>query len=114
MMEIARSGGRPSDLAAGAAVVRPNMLEWLRAHEQTEAAISRFWGVVLVSALDEQLDRTDAQYGVDVFWKAFIDESRGISDRDSYRAAGRFIRWVQKSGGECGRHGADARAGAGN
>ena len=77
MMEIARCGGRPSDLAAGAAVVRPNMLEWLRAHEQTEAAISRFWGVVLVSALDEQLDRTDAQYGVDVFWKAFIANRAG-------------------------------------
>ncbi len=77
MMEIARSGGRPSDLAEGAAVVRSNMLEWLRAHKQTEAAISRFWGVVLVSALDEQLDRTDAQYGLNVFWKAFIANRSG-------------------------------------
>jgi len=72
MLSIARSGGRPSDLKIDASTVRPNMLEWLRRHRQTEAAISRFWGVVLVSALDEQLDRTDAQYGVDVFWKAFL------------------------------------------
>jgi squalene-associated FAD-dependent desaturase len=77
MMEIARAGGRPRDLAAGPGAVRPSMLEWLRAHKQTEAAIARFWGVVLVSALDEQLDRTDAQYGVDVFWKAFIANRAG-------------------------------------
>jgi zeta-carotene desaturase len=57
--------------------VRPNMLDWLRRHGQTEAAISRFWGVILVSALDEQLGRTDAQYGVDVFWKAFLANRSG-------------------------------------
>jgi squalene-associated FAD-dependent desaturase len=33
--------------------------------------------VVLVSALDEELDRTDARFGVDVFWKAFLSNSTG-------------------------------------
>src|SRR5437773_3441234 len=37
------------------------MLEWLRRRGQTEGAINRFWRVVLVSALDEELDRTDAR-----------------------------------------------------
>jgi squalene-associated FAD-dependent desaturase len=76
MMLITRSAGRPRDLQAPGGV-GPSMLDWLRRHGQTEAAISRFWGVVLVSALDEQLDRTDAQYGVDVFWKAFLANRSG-------------------------------------
>jgi len=37
------------------------MMEWLRRHKQTPAAIERFWRVVLVSALNEELDRTDAR-----------------------------------------------------
>ena len=55
------------------------MLEWLRRRKQTPAAISRFWRIVLVSALSEELDRIDARYGVDVFWKAVL------SNRDGYR-----------------------------
>jgi len=72
LMSIMRSGGRPADLISAPGSVRPSMLDWLRKHKQTERAISRFWGVVLISALDELLERTDAQYGVDVFWKAFL------------------------------------------
>jgi zeta-carotene desaturase len=33
--------------------------------------------VVLVSALDEELDRTDARFGVDVFWKGFLSNRTG-------------------------------------
>jgi squalene-associated FAD-dependent desaturase len=76
MMHIARSGGRPADLAAQNGE-RVDMLYWLRDHGQTENAIENFWGAVLISALDEELDRTDAQYGVDVFWKAFIANRAG-------------------------------------
>ncbi len=35
------------------------------------------WRVVLVSALDEELEQTDARFGIDVFWKAFLCNSRG-------------------------------------
>jgi zeta-carotene desaturase len=48
------------------------MLEWLKRRKQTPGAIERFWRVVLVSALDEELNKTDARFGVDVFWKAFL------------------------------------------
>ncbi len=75
-MHIIRSGGKPADLAAAGAV-RPSMMDWLRTHKQTEQAIRRFWGVVLISALDELLERTDAQYGVDVFWKVFLANRAG-------------------------------------
>jgi len=73
LMTIARSGGRPPDLSSGGVT----MLAWLRRHGQTEQAIRRFWEVVLVSALDEELDRADAQYGVDVFWKGFLSTRGG-------------------------------------
>jgi squalene-associated FAD-dependent desaturase len=76
MMLILRSGGRPADLASQSGE-RMTMLYWLRSHQQTEQAISRFWGAVLISALDEELDRTDAQYGVDVFWKVFLANRAG-------------------------------------
>jgi squalene-associated FAD-dependent desaturase len=74
LVAIARSGGRPDD-ANG----EVNMLDWLRGRGQTEAAIARFWGVVLVSALDEELSRTDARYGIDVFWKAFLANRNGYN-----------------------------------
>src|SRR5262249_44352252 len=54
------------------------MLDWLKANGQTPNAIDRFWRVVLVSALNEQLDRTDAAYGIAVFWRAFLSNRDGF------------------------------------
>jgi squalene-associated FAD-dependent desaturase len=71
---IIRSGGHPADVDDPGGIT---MLEWLRRHKQTPAAISRFWRVVLVSALSEELDRIDARYGVDVFWKAVLSNRTG-------------------------------------
>ena len=65
----------PADVSSGGANV--TMLAWLQKHRQTERAIHRFWEVILVSALDEELNRIDAQYGIDVFWKAFLSTRRG-------------------------------------
>ena len=53
------------------------MLEWLQRTGQTHSAIERFWRVVLVSALDEELAATDARYGIEVFWKAFLGNRGG-------------------------------------
>ena len=75
LLKIARSGGRPADLANDAGGV--TMLAWLQKHHQTARAIRRFWEVILVSALDEELDRIDARYGIDVFWKAFLSTRGG-------------------------------------
>ena len=71
MLAIARAGGRPAN-AKGV-----SMLDWLRRMKQTNGAIERFWRVVLVSALDEDLAKTDAHYGIDVFWKAFLGSKTG-------------------------------------
>ena len=75
LLAIARSGGRPADASSGGTGI--SMLAWLQKHRQTDRAIRRFWEVILVSALDEELDRTDAQYGIDVFWKAFLSTRGG-------------------------------------
>jgi squalene-associated FAD-dependent desaturase len=75
LLKIARSGGRPADLSNDGCGV--TMLAWLQTNRQTDRAIRRFWEVILVSALDEELDRTDARYGIDVFWKAFLSTRAG-------------------------------------
>jgi squalene-associated FAD-dependent desaturase len=77
LLSIARSGGRPEDLSSDHADENITMLAWLQKHRQTSRAIRRFWEVILVSALDEELDRIDARYGIDVFWKAFLSTRGG-------------------------------------
>ena len=62
MFRILTSGGGPK-LAA-----RMTMLDWLKQQNQTQQSIDRFWRTVLVSALNEELDRIDAAYGIAVFW----------------------------------------------
>ena len=76
MLDILRRKGHTADLDEPGGI---SMFEWLKRRKQTPGAIERFWRVVLVSALDEELDRTDARFGVDVFWKAFL------SNRSGYR-----------------------------
>jgi squalene-associated FAD-dependent desaturase len=74
MLDILWYQGKPPDVQQPAGI---SMLEWLHRRGQTQGAINRFWRVVLVSALDEELDRTDARFGVDVFWKAFLSNGTG-------------------------------------
>ncbi len=51
---------------------RISMLDWLREKGQTEAAIERYWRQVLVSAVNEELDRMAAAHGFQVFWLGMI------------------------------------------
>jgi zeta-carotene desaturase len=74
MLNILQTNGRTWDVDQFGGI---SMLEWLRRRGQTKGAIDRFWRVVLVSALDEELDKTDARYGIDVFWKAFLSNRTG-------------------------------------
>lgn len=71
LLVVARAGGKPAGIEG------LSMLDWLHRMKQTPAAIGRYWRVVLVSALDEELARTDARYGIDVFWKAFLGSRAG-------------------------------------
>ncbi len=55
---------------------RITMLEWLRDKRQTPRAIARFWGQVLVSAINEDLDRMAASHGFQVFRLGFLESAR--------------------------------------
>ncbi len=46
---------------------RITMLDWLREKRQTAQAISRYWNQVLVSAINEDVDRIAAAHGFQVF-----------------------------------------------
>lgn len=46
--------------------------DWLLAHRQSERTLDRYWGVVLVSALNETLDRIDYRYARQVFMEGFF------------------------------------------
>jgi squalene-associated FAD-dependent desaturase len=48
------------------------MLDWLNEKRQTPAAIERYWRQVLVSAINEELDRMAASHGFQVFWLGMI------------------------------------------
>jgi zeta-carotene desaturase len=51
---------------------RISMLDWLLQKRQTPRAIDRFWRQVLVSAINEDLDRMAAAHGFQVFWLGFL------------------------------------------
>jgi zeta-carotene desaturase len=72
--------------------------EWLREHHQTQRAIDRFWKVVLVSAINEDLDRISVRYGAQVFRESFLKSAQAgrmgvptVPLSDIYDLATRYI-----------------------
>jgi zeta-carotene desaturase len=51
---------------------RITMLDWLREKNQPQQVIERFWRQVLVSAINEDLDRMAASHGLQVFYLGFL------------------------------------------
>lgn len=51
------------------------MLDWLKEKRQPPRAIERFWRQVLVSAVNEELDRMAARHGLQVFWQGFLAQA---------------------------------------
>ncbi len=49
-----------------------DFLSWLRGKGQTQAAIDRFWAPVLISSLNEDLDKSSVKYSAMVFRDAFL------------------------------------------
>src|ERR1044071_2687414 len=48
------------------------MQQWLESKRQPRRAIERFWRPVLVSAINEELDRMSARHGFQVFRLGFL------------------------------------------
>ncbi|MBI2803647.1 MAG: FAD-dependent oxidoreductase [Planctomycetes bacterium] len=56
----------------------PPFQAWLDRHGQTQRVIDRFWGLVLVSALNETPDRIGLRYARKVFVDGFMTHPRGF------------------------------------
>jgi len=56
----------------------PPFMDWLTRHWQTPRTIQRFWGLVLVSALNESPDRIGLRYARKVFVDGFLRHRRGF------------------------------------
>ena len=54
------------------------MLDWLREKDQTPRAIERFWKQILVSAVNEELDRMAAIHGLKVFSLGFLESANSF------------------------------------
>ena len=52
-------------------------LDWLRARRQSQRSIEDFWQPVLVSALNEGVDKASIRYAAKVFLDAFLSHPRG-------------------------------------
>ena len=74
-------------------------LEWLREHGQTRRAIERFWKTILVSALNEDLDRVSVPYAAQVVRESFLKSAQAgymgvptVPLTELYSAGGDYIR----------------------
>jgi squalene-associated FAD-dependent desaturase len=81
-----------------------SFLDWLKRHGQTTGAIERFWKTILVSALNEDLDRVSVPYAAQVVRESFLKSAAGgrmgiptLPLSELYSAAGDYIR---ERGGE--------------
>jgi squalene-associated FAD-dependent desaturase len=93
-------------IAAAMAALTPMMpedkgesfLHWLRRHGQTERAIERFWKTVLVSALNEDVDRVSVPCAAQVMRESFLKSPGAgrmgvptVPLTELYNAAGDYV-----------------------
>ncbi|MDP9160971.1 MAG: hydroxysqualene dehydroxylase HpnE, partial [Acidobacteriota bacterium] len=92
-----------------------SFLEWLQRHGQTQQAIDRFWRTVLISALNEDLDRVSVPYAAQVIRESFLKSAGAgrmgvptVPLTELYSVAGNYIK---AHGGEvCLRAGVESFA----
>ncbi len=75
-----------------------SFLAWLQQHGQTKQAIHRFWKTILVSALNEDLDRVSVPYAAQVVRESFLKSAAAgrmgvptVPLTELYDAAGDYI-----------------------
>lgn len=80
-----------------------NFANWLKRHGQTQRAIHRFWNPVIVSALNEDLDRVSVHYAAMVFRMSFLGSAQagamGIPTIPLSELYGHAIRFLESHGG---------------
>ena len=76
-----------------------SFLTWLERHGQTSRAIDRFWKPILVSALNEEVDRVSVSYAAQVMRESFLKSAGAgrigvpsVPLTTLYQASGDYIR----------------------
>jgi squalene-associated FAD-dependent desaturase len=99
MAILAQSPFLPKPGRNGVPGAGEDFLSWLRRHHQTDQAIERFWKTILVSALNEDLDRISVPYAAQVVRESFLKSSEAgrmgvptVPLTELYNAAGEYIR----------------------
>ncbi|HMK22431.1 MAG TPA: hydroxysqualene dehydroxylase HpnE [Terriglobales bacterium] len=79
-----------------------SFLAWLQRHGQTARAIERFWKPILVSALNEEVDRVSVPYAAQVMRESFLKSAQAgrmgipaVPLTKLYNAGGEYIRTRQ-------------------
>ena len=81
-----------------------NFQAWLERHGQSKQAMDRFWGPVLVSALNEELDRMSVRYAALVFRDSFLKSAEagrmGVPAVPLSQLYGTAAEYIKARGGE--------------
>jgi squalene-associated FAD-dependent desaturase len=81
-----------------------DFMTWLREHGQTQRALDRFWGPVLVSALNDDLNKVSVTYGAMVFRDAFLKSAEagrmGVPTVPLSQLYGHAADYIRARGGE--------------
>lgn len=72
-----RAGGQEGNKAPTSAHLPLSMQNWLKSHRATERSIEALWRPILISALNDELDDIDAEYGIMTIVKAFLSNRQG-------------------------------------
>jgi squalene-associated FAD-dependent desaturase len=81
-----------------------NFQTWLERHGQTKQAIDRFWAPVLVSALNDELDRISVSYAALVFRDSFLKSAEagrmGLPAVPLSQLYGTAAQYIEERGGK--------------
>jgi zeta-carotene desaturase len=81
-----------------------NFQAWLERHGQTKQAIDRFWAPVLVSALNDELDRISVRYAALVFRDSFLKSAEagrmGLPAVPLSQLYGTAAQYIESRGGK--------------
>jgi squalene-associated FAD-dependent desaturase len=102
--KLAISRGMVSFLQGIPADNGESFASWLARHGQTRRAIDRFWNPVLVSALNEDLDRVSVHYAAMVFRTSFMQSEQagwmGVPSIPLSELYSHAVGFIQTHGGE--------------
>jgi squalene-associated FAD-dependent desaturase len=89
-LSVARALLRLARLRCAAGEAEPTFGQWLRGQQQSQATIDRFWSVVTVSALSEDVDAVALSVARKVFVDGFMAHRRGYEVAVPTQALGRL------------------------